>query len=163
MKTHGAHIQRNLGAHCGRRSGERLADVARFEAWQRQPADRRPVTALRRRVPRVSARVQMPARPIGAVARERAPRVALPMSILYRRAHEARWLRATVLNLSESGVLFGPSDLQPGTPVEVLLSPPFPVAGFATGAQVCVGEVVRITGVGAVAARFDECRFLLES
>jgi hypothetical protein len=47
--------------------------------------------------------------------------------------------------------------------VEVILSPPMPVGSLPTGKQVCSAEVVRATEVGAVAARFEECRFLLES
>ena len=93
----------------------------------------------------------------------RAPRVQLPIPIMYRRANDDHWFQANVVNMSESGVLFGPSDLQPGTPVEVILAPPIPVGSFANGKQVCVGEVVRATGIGTVAARFEDCRFLLES
>ncbi len=66
------------------------------------------------------------------------------------------------MNLSESGVLFGPAALQPGAQVEVILSPPIQVGSMATGKQVCVGEVVRSTNGGAAAVRFEECRFLLE-
>ena len=93
----------------------------------------------------------------------RAPRVQLPIPIMYRRANDDHWFQANVVNMSESGVLFGPSDLQPGTSVEVILAPPIPVGSFANGKQVCVGEVVRATGIGTVAARFEDCRFLLES
>ena len=44
----------------------------------------------------------------------RAARVSIPMSIMYRRAGEEDWLSGKVVNLSESGVLFGPTELQPG-------------------------------------------------
>jgi hypothetical protein len=37
------------------------------------------------------------------------------------------------------------------------------VGSMATGKQVCAAEVVRTTDSGAAAARFDECRFLLEA
>jgi len=93
----------------------------------------------------------------------RAPRVALEFPIMYRRRRDDHWFQARIMNLSQSGVLFGPTDLEPGTPVEVILSPPTAVAGFATGRQVCVAEVVRTTEVGAAAVRFEECRFLLEA
>lgn len=92
----------------------------------------------------------------------RAPRVALSIPILYRRKNDDQWFQATVLNMSESGVLFGPTELQTGAPVEVILSPPVQVGAFATGTQVCEAEVVRTTDVGVAAARFEECRFLLE-
>ena len=93
----------------------------------------------------------------------RARRVALPINIMYRRAGEEGWHPSRVVNLSESGVLFGPTELTPGTSVEVILSPPMPVGSLPIGKQVCSAEVVRATEVGAVAARFEECRFLLES
>jgi hypothetical protein len=93
----------------------------------------------------------------------RARRVSLPISILYRRVGEEDWHPSRVVNLSESGVLFGPTELTPGMPVEVILSPPMQVGSLPTGKQVCSAEVVRSTEVGAVAARFEECRFLLES
>ena len=93
---------------------------------------------------------------------DRAARVDLPIPIMYRRTTDDHWFKATVVNLSESGVLFGPTDLEPGAYVELILSPPIMVGAFATGKQVCQGEVVRTTEVGTVALRFDECRFLLE-
>jgi hypothetical protein len=93
----------------------------------------------------------------------RAQRVQLPIPIAYHRPGDEHWFQAKVVNLSESGVLFGPTDLEPGATVEVIISPPVQVGTFASGKQVCVGEVVRTTEAGAVAARFEECRFLLES
>jgi hypothetical protein len=93
----------------------------------------------------------------------RARRVSLPLSIMYRRAGEENWHPGKVVNLSESGVLFGPTELTPGTAVEVILSPPMQVGSLPTGKQVCSAEVVRATEGRAVAARFEECRFLLES
>lgn len=92
----------------------------------------------------------------------RSPRVSVDLPILYRRAQDDHWFQANVLNISESGVLFSPSELELGTSVEVILSPPRPMAGFAPGKQVCVAEVVRTTAVAA-AVRFEECRFLLEA
>ena len=92
----------------------------------------------------------------------RAPRVDLPVPILYRRMNDDHWFHAKIVNLSESGVLFGPTELQPGAPVEVMLSPPIQVGSFATGKQICAAEVVRTTETGVVAVRFVECRFLLE-
>jgi hypothetical protein len=44
----------------------------------------------------------------------------------------------------------------------MILSPPIQVGAFATGRQICVGEVVRASMPGVVAAHFDECRFLLD-
>jgi hypothetical protein len=94
---------------------------------------------------------------------QRAERVRLPIPISYHRPGDAHWFQAKVMNMSESGVLFGPTDLEPGATVEIIISPPVQVGSFATGKQVCVGEVVRVAGAGAVAARFEDCRFLLDS
>jgi hypothetical protein len=44
----------------------------------------------------------------------RAPRVPLPIPIMYGRTGEETWFQSTVVNLSESGVLVGPAELQPG-------------------------------------------------
>jgi hypothetical protein len=93
----------------------------------------------------------------------RARRVELPIPIMYRRRNDDHWFQAKVVNLSESGVLFGPTELEPGVPVEVILSPPIQLGSLGTGKQVCVCEVVRTTETGVAAARFEECRFLLES
>jgi hypothetical protein len=92
----------------------------------------------------------------------RANRLPLSIPILYHRPGDDHWFQARVFNLSASGVLFGPSELEPGASVEVILSPPIQVGGFAPGKQVCVAEVVRTTETQTVAARFAECRFLLE-
>jgi hypothetical protein len=97
------------------------------------------------------------------IALPRADRVALGMTILYHRSGDDHWFQARVVNLSESGVLFGPSELEAGTPVEVILSPPIQVGTLATGKQLCAAEVVRTTETHAVAVRFDECRFLLDA
>ncbi len=93
----------------------------------------------------------------------RAQRFELSIPIMYRRRNDDQWFHANVVNLSESGVLFGPTELEPGAPVEVILSPPIQVGAFATGKQICAAEVVRTTEVGVVAVRFEECRFLLEA
>src|SRR3954466_891683 len=57
----------------------------------------------------------------------RAERVALGIPILYQRPGDGQWFQARVINLSESGVLFEPSELQPGTAVEVILSLPIQI------------------------------------
>jgi hypothetical protein len=93
----------------------------------------------------------------------RAERVTVPIPILYRRPGDDDWMNAKVVNLSQSGVLFGPTGLEPGAEVEVILSPPAHVTSLATGKQVCQGAVVRVTDMGTAAARFDVCRFILES
>ena len=93
----------------------------------------------------------------------RATRVSTVIPILYRRPGDDEWVQAMVVNVSESGVLFGPTGLVAGAAVEVILSPPANAASLATGKQVCTGEVVRVTGLGSAAAKYEECRFILES
>ena len=66
-----------------------------------------------------------------------------------------------MLNVSESGVLFGPSLVDVGTRVEVIFSTPVNIASLAAGTVFCVGEAVRLTPSNAAAVRFDECRFIL--
>ncbi len=91
----------------------------------------------------------------------RARRVSLPISVMYRRTGDDLWFSGKIVNLSESGVLFGPAELPAGASVEVLLSPPIPVGRLAPGRQICAGKVVRTTHAGA-AVRFDESWFLLD-
>jgi hypothetical protein len=92
----------------------------------------------------------------------RADRVALSIPIAYRRVGDDHWFPSRVVNLSESGILFGPTELQKGTAVEVMVSPPVQIGSLAQGKQVCAGEVVRSTHVGAVAVRVRACRFMLD-
>jgi hypothetical protein len=94
--------------------------------------------------------------------RPRADRVTLEIPIMYHRPGDDHWFQASVLNLSASGVLFGPSELEQGASVEVILEPPIQVNGFANGKQVCAARVVRTTESHTVAARFEDCRFLLD-
>ena len=89
---------------------------------------------------------------------QRSERVAFPIPIQYRRPGDADWCSSTVVNLSDSGVLFGPTELAPGTFVELALSPPIRAGWLVPGKQVCAGEVVRTVG-NAVAVRLGECRF----
>jgi hypothetical protein len=93
----------------------------------------------------------------------RAERLPLRLPMAYRRAVDDEWFQSRILNISESGVLFGPSELQPGASVEVMFSTPVPIGSIASGKLVCVGEVVRTSETGTAAARFAECRFFLET
>ena len=93
----------------------------------------------------------------------RAERLSLAIPISYRRTGDHLWFQSRVVNISETGVLFEPAYLTLGTPIEVIVSPPIDVGSMASGKQVCIGEVVRTTDGGGAAARFDECRFLLEA
>lgn len=93
----------------------------------------------------------------------RSDRVPLQIPIVFRRPPDDHWFRGQVVNLSETGVLFGPTELEPGTEVEVILSPPTQVGSLPAGKQVCTARVVRSTAGVLVAARFADCRFLLEA
>ena len=93
----------------------------------------------------------------------RADRLRLRLPITYRALGDEEWLLSRVVNLSESGVLFGPTGLSPGAVVEVIISPPVPVGARAPGPHVCAGKVVRTTEMGDVAAQFETWRILLES
>ena len=90
----------------------------------------------------------------------RSERVSFPIRIQYRRPGDVDWCSSTVVNLSDSGVLFGPTELAPGTLVELTLSPPIRVGWLPPCTQVCAAEVVRADG-RAVAVRLGECRFSL--
>ena|SRR3990170_2030490 len=93
----------------------------------------------------------------------RADRLRLQIPLTYRQPGDEEWFLSHVLNLSESGVLFGPTELQPGTSVEVIISAPVAVGSRAAGPHVCQGTVVRITEIGTVAARFEGWKALLEA
>ena len=90
----------------------------------------------------------------------RSERVSFPIPIQYRPRGGSAWHSSTVVNLSDSGVLFGSAELEPGTFVELTLSPPIRVGWLASSQPVCAAEVVRVDG-DTVAVRFSECRFSL--
>lgn len=92
----------------------------------------------------------------------RAPRLSLQIPITYRQRGDEEWFLSHVVNLSESGVLFGPTELQPGTSVEVIISAPVPVGSRASGPHLCECKVVRTTEIGTAAARFETWRGLLD-
>ena len=94
---------------------------------------------------------------------QRADRLRLQIPLTYRAQGDEDWLLSRVVNISESGVLFGPTGLEPNTVVEVIISSPVPVGSRAAGPYVCAGRVVRTTEIGTVAARFEACRVLLEA
>ena len=93
----------------------------------------------------------------------RADRVPLPISLTYRRTGDDHWMQSRVANMSESGVLFGPTSLQPGARVELIITSPIALGSLTPGKVVCVANVVRTNEVGATGAQFERCRFLVES
>jgi len=87
----------------------------------------------------------------------RSERVSFPIPLQYRRRGDSEWCSSTVMNLSDSGVLFASAGLEAGVMVELALSPPIRV-GWIASQPTCAAEVVRVDG-RAVAVRFAECRF----
>jgi hypothetical protein len=93
----------------------------------------------------------------------RSERLAMPIPLTYRIPGDDHWTNSRVQNISDSGVLFGPTTLRPGTAVEVMFSTPTDIGKLGSGRQLCAAEVVRTTVTGDAAVRFEECRFLLDS
>jgi hypothetical protein len=93
----------------------------------------------------------------------RADRHSLQIPINYRAVGDEEWTPSRVVNISESGVFFGPTELQPGVAVEVIFALPVAVGSRITGPQVCDAKVVRATETRSVAVKFERCRFLLEA
>lgn len=93
----------------------------------------------------------------------RASRVSLRVPIRYRAGNNDQWFESDVVNVSESGVLFGPTDLLEGMRVEMILSIPQAIGRLPPGQLFCVGEVVRLTETGDAGAQFHDTRFLLEA
>ncbi len=82
---------------------------------------------------------------------------------MYRQPGEPVWVESRVLNVSESGILFGPASLDSGAYVELMLSPTERIGALTTGPQIYAGEVVRTTEAGAAAVRFQQSWFVLEA
>jgi len=95
---------------------------------------------------------------------ERAERMRVWIPLRYRVAGHEHWLDSRILNISDSGVLFGPAVVspEPGTQVEVMFSSPVPIGTMAPGHMTCAGEIIRRTEQGQVGARFSQCRFVLD-
>jgi hypothetical protein len=74
----------------------------------------------------------------------RAPRFSIPIAILYRTAADPAWLEGWTENISRSGVLFRAfRDIDPDTPVEMLMKIPIWIATPVAGSTICRGRVVR--------------------
>ena len=92
----------------------------------------------------------------------RAKRIPLTLDVAYRFVGETEWSRGRMLNVSESGVLFGPTRLMAGLAIEVIFTTPVLIGSIPPGRVICAAHVVRSTAAGGAAARFDEWRFLLD-
>jgi PilZ domain len=95
---------------------------------------------------------------------DRAERMRVALPIRYRMAGHEHWLDSRILDISDSGVLFGPAVIspEPGTSVEMMFSSPMSIGSLAPGQMTCVGAIVRRNENGQVGARFSHCRFVLD-
>lgn len=93
----------------------------------------------------------------------RAERLALRIPIAYRVPGDDEWFQSRVLNISESGVLFGPTGLKPGTIIEVMFSAPAQIGSIPSGTLICLGQVVRTDETDSAGATFRTRRFALDA
>jgi hypothetical protein len=96
----------------------------------------------------------------------RARRLLVRVPISYRAVSDRRdelWLQGRIINVSETGVMFAPAAVDVGRSIEVIFSTPVSIQSIAPGQLFCVCKVVRTDTAGVAAARFEECRFLLEA
>ena len=74
----------------------------------------------------------------------RAPRFAIPITILYRTSGDTSWQQGWTENISKSGVLFRAyRAIKLNTPVEMLLDIPTFLATPVAGSAICRGRIVR--------------------
>ncbi len=84
----------------------------------------------------------------------RAPRYAIPISVLYRMKGEKAWLEGRTENISKSGVLVRAArTLAPETPVEMLLDIPAHLPSPFGGMTMCRGRIVRAVDPSALEDR----------
>jgi PilZ domain len=95
---------------------------------------------------------------------ERAERMRVAIPVRYRVAGHEHWLDSRILNISDSGVLFGPAigGPEPGARVEVMFSSAVPIGALAPGQMMCAGQIVRMNEQGQLGAKFATCRFVLD-
>src|SRR5215472_1721152 len=98
---------------------------------------------------------------------QRAQRFAIQTALRYRRVGEAEWRQATMVNISESGVLFETDHAAwPNSAVEMRFSLGAGVSSGWAAQVVCFGMIVRVIGkpgsvrVSALAARITKFHFV---
>jgi PilZ domain-containing protein len=95
--------------------------------------------------------------------RQRAPRFAIPIPILYRTPGDLAWLEGWTENISKSGVLFrAQHEIPPDTPVEMMLEIPTFIATPVAGAAICRGRIVRTVAASAREDRHSMAAAILE-
>ena len=102
-----------------------------------------------------------------ASEQQRAQRFAIQTVLHYRRVGEAEWRQATMVNISESGVLFETDHAAwPNSAVEMRFSLGAGVSSGWAAQVVCFGMIVRAIGkpgcvrVSALAARITKFHFV---
>ena len=94
---------------------------------------------------------------------DRAPRFAIPISMLYREEGDSNWLQGQTENISRSGVLFSAEKaIRADTQIHLLIEIPLEVGGREAGLSMCMARAVR-TVDGArpfVAAAIVDCERL---
>ena len=97
----------------------------------------------------------------------RAPRFAIPITVLYRAAGRPRWCEGCTENISRSGVLLRVDEpIDPDTFLEMLIRMPLEVAGEGAGLSMCRARAVRAVVPGgtdprpAIAAAIVDCERL---
>ncbi|HEY6272590.1 MAG TPA: PilZ domain-containing protein [Terriglobales bacterium] len=102
-----------------------------------------------------------------AVQRQRAQRFPIQTLLRYRRRGEGEWRQGTMVNISESGVLFETEhSAWPNTEVEMGFSLCTGISGEAAAKVVCHGSIARAVcepgsaRVTALAARITKFHFV---
>lgn len=102
-----------------------------------------------------------------ATEQQRAHRFAIQTALHYRRVGEAEWRQGTMMNISESGVLFETDRAAwPNSPVEMRFSLGTGNSGGWAAQVVCYGVISRAisepgsTRVSALAARITKFHFV---
>jgi hypothetical protein len=93
----------------------------------------------------------------------RAPRYALPITVLYRTGGDTNWLEGRTENISESGVLVrADRPLPVQAQIEMLLNIPADQPSPFTGTTICRGRIVRAIEPSALEDRPAFAAIILE-
>jgi hypothetical protein len=84
----------------------------------------------------------------------RAERAVLRMPMVYRVRGGDEWFQSRIVNISESGILFGPTGLRPGAIVEMMFVRPPQFQSMPSGMVTCKGQIVRTDETDAAGAAF---------
>ena len=91
----------------------------------------------------------------------RASRIELQIPVRYRVTNGQDWLQTNVVNMSESGILFGPTSLHEGTEIEMIVSIPKSIRDLPAGSYqlaVYYGEVTFAHPIEIVDGKLTQLR-----